>query len=242
MPAAVFVSRIQGINAHLARYRSLSDYGPAIRGYLLVLYLVCSLTVIGFVSRLSALQIWGFMFSGLIVMGGLMLATYFIKAHATFVKNEMQRFTDLDQNTLGLVWLSDRQDHDRLYTFYFSRKEAQVPWRIIVQHHQRHHHLAFNADGTAVVRAESAEFLPAYQSSGAIEVMTGNLTDDVTAFSRLDIRNSGGDGDGDSYISVFELGRVPSYKLELLDPVAMFIEEGGQEVAPLDTTPRTAPS
>ncbi|KAJ3232904.1 hypothetical protein HDU78_006812, partial [Chytriomyces hyalinus] len=70
-----------------------------------------------------------------------------------FIESEMASFCAQDEH-IQLLWKSARNYHQPMFTCDWSKRAAQVPWRILITHVNKH-----GADG---------HFLPAYSPGGAV--------------------------------------------------------------------------
>ncbi|KAJ3028461.1 UNVERIFIED_CONTAM: hypothetical protein HDU68_001608, partial [Siphonaria sp. JEL0065] len=159
MAAETFKSRIQGINKHLSRYISLSDYSPNIRAFLIAIYLSCAIGFAAFLPKMGTMQLWGTLFGGLVVLTMLLAVSYRPRSFVTFTESELERFNSLDEG-LGIVWESARQEHQVMYAVTFNKAVLQVPWNIVIRRVTASE-VAMESNGSS----ESSEWLPSYSAT-----------------------------------------------------------------------------
>ncbi|KAJ3204639.1 hypothetical protein HDU82_005701 [Entophlyctis luteolus] len=216
IPAEEFTSRIRGINMRLAKYRGHEDYGPIIRGVMIVAYLGVCIVLLCFVNQLPALVLWTAMFAGLFAVSAALL--HFIKQKPVslgenfdfigdgyliqfvrFVEDEVARFNQLDASR-GVRWKSLREHNPALFALRYNRETAQVPWRIAVFY---------------LASDQPMEFLPAYEASHLSPVeprVSESLSIDLNLLGKAPSYNA------DTTVPMIQLTEVPPTQIEEIMP------------------------
>ncbi|KAI8835658.1 hypothetical protein BJ741DRAFT_709051 [Chytriomyces cf. hyalinus JEL632] len=132
IPSVTFVTRIQEINSKLSRFKSLRDYTPLYRVVGFSIYGTFSITLAACVSLFSSAMLWALILCGLIMIIISLWFSYSTPKSVRIVEAELRRFTREDE-PFGLVWESIRKDDRPPYACGFSRRFAEVPWKIRVK-------------------------------------------------------------------------------------------------------------
>ncbi|KAJ3404334.1 hypothetical protein HDU80_002975 [Chytriomyces hyalinus] len=153
IPTHVYTDRITRINKRLGQFSTLRDYMPVLRTSIFFVFIVFSLLFVLLASQFSAVLLWCVSFLGLGSMFCALLYTYYKPHYERFIESEMAAFCAQDEH-IQLLWKSARNYHQPMFTCDWSKRAAQVPWRILITHVNKH-----GADG---------HFLPAYSPGGAV--------------------------------------------------------------------------
>ncbi|KAI8831644.1 hypothetical protein BJ741DRAFT_616515 [Chytriomyces cf. hyalinus JEL632] len=153
IPTHVYTDRITRINKRLGQFSTLRDYMPVLRTSIFFVFIVFSLLFVLLASQFSAVLLWCVSFLGLGSMFCALLYTYYKPHYERFIESEMAAFCAQDEH-IQLLWKSARNYHQPMFTCDWSKRAAQVPWRILITHVNKH-----GADG---------HFLPAYSPGGVV--------------------------------------------------------------------------
>ncbi|KAJ3237101.1 hypothetical protein HDU81_009981 [Chytriomyces hyalinus] len=151
IPTHVYTDRITRINKRLGQFSTLRDYMPVLRTSIFFVFIVFSLLFVLLASQFSAVLLWCVSFLGLGSMFCALLYTYYKPHYERLIESEMASFSAQDEH-IQLLWKSARNYHQPMFTCDWSKRAAQVPWRILITHVNKH-----GADG---------HFLPAYSPGG----------------------------------------------------------------------------
>ncbi|KAJ3237044.1 hypothetical protein HDU81_010047 [Chytriomyces hyalinus] len=153
IPSVTFVNRIQEINSKLSRFKSLRDYTPLYRVVGFSIYGTFSITLAACVSLFSSAMLWALILCGLIMIIISLWFSYSTPKSVRIVEAELRRFTKEDE-PFGLVWESIRRDDRPPYACGFSRRFAEVPWKIRIKR-------------DAELQISTSNDLPAYAASSS---------------------------------------------------------------------------
>ncbi|KAJ3293181.1 hypothetical protein HDU79_000625 [Rhizoclosmatium sp. JEL0117] len=200
LPAFVYAARIKALNQRLSKYATLLDYSPATRTTIFISFIVFSIVFVLLASKItgSAVVLWCASFIGLGGMFSALLLTYRKPSSERYLEAQLESFSHQDEH-IQLIWSSVRNHHQPMFTCDWSRRAAQVPWKIIVTHVNKH-------------GAES-QFLPAYtpdfvelQGRVPLEVSISVPMDDLPTVERRE------EVSGLSPQAATVMSRPPSYR------------------------------